>query len=147
MELVLALLIGTLAAASVWLMLSRNLVRFLFGLVLIGNVANLSIFTVGGLTAEAPPFVVDGVVASVGTSVNASVGAVANPLPQALVLTAIVIGFGLVSFTLVLALRAWEALGTVDVDEMRLAEGVDPDVRAGPVAPPDAPRDAIGERS
>lgn len=147
MELVLALLIGTLAAASVWLMLSRNLVRFLFGLVLIGNVANLSIFTVGGLTAEAPPFVVDGVVASVGASVNASVGAVANPLPQALVLTAIVIGFGLVSFTLVLALRAWEALGTVDVDEMRLAEGVDPDVRAGPAAPPDAPRDAIGERS
>ena len=118
MELVLALLIGVLTAASVWLMLSRNLVRFLFGLVLIGNVANLSIFTVGGLTVEAPPFVVDGTVATVGTAT----GAVANPLPQALVLTAIVIGFGLVSFMLVLALRAWRTLGTVDVDEMCLSE-------------------------
>ncbi len=129
MELVLALLIGVLTTASVWLMLSRNLVRFLFGLVLIGNVANLSIFTVGGLTAEAPPFVVDGTVASVaGTAAAAATTAlegtatVANPLPQALVLTAIVIGFGLVSFMLVLALSAWRTLGTVDVDEMCLSE-------------------------
>ena len=127
MELVLALLIGTLTAASVWLMLSRNLVRFLFGLVLIGNVANLSIFTVGGLTAEAPPFVVDGVVATVSVAgadamPSTASGEVANPLPQALVLTAIVIGFGLTSFMLVLALRAWRTLGTVDVDEMCLSE-------------------------
>ena len=124
MELVLALLIGVLTTASVWLMLSRNLVRFLFGLVLIGNVANLSIFTVGGLVAEAPPFVVDGVVATVGAAGAGATatGDVANPLPQALVLTAIVIGFGLVSFMLVLALRAWRTLGTVDVDEMCLSE-------------------------
>ena len=73
----------------------------------------------GGLTSQAPPFAFEGAPVEVGTAL----GDVANPLPQALVLTAIVIGFGLVSFTLVLALRALVgALGTVDVDEMRVAE-------------------------
>jgi multicomponent Na+:H+ antiporter subunit C len=50
------------------------------------------------------------------------VGEVANALPQALVLTAIVIGFGLFAFALVLAFRAYSDLGTLDSDEMRLAE-------------------------
>ena len=111
MEILLGALAGVLMSASVWLMLSRNLVRFLFGLVLIGNVANLVIFLVGGLTVGAPPLV--------GETPPASY---ANSLPQALVLTAIVIGFGLVSFTLVLAMRAFAALGTTDIDEMCLAE-------------------------
>lgn len=111
MEILLSVLIGVLMSVSVWLMLSRNLVKFLFGLVIISNVANLVIFKVGGLTEGAPALITDG-------------GATeyANSLPQALVLTAIVIGFGLVSFTLVLALKAYQAIGTVNVDEMRLAE-------------------------
>jgi len=111
MEILLSLLVGVLMSVSVWMMLSRNLVKFLFGLVLISNVANLIIFKVGGLTVGAPPLIVD------GDSLQ-----YANSLPQALVLTAIVIGFGLVSFTLVLALKAYQAIGTVDVDEMTLAE-------------------------
>ncbi|MFK7993234.1 MAG: NADH-quinone oxidoreductase subunit K [Granulosicoccus sp.] len=111
MEILLSVLVGILMSVSVWLMLSRNLVKFLFGLVLISNVANLIIFKVGGLTEGAPPLIVD------GNSVQ-----YANSLPQALVLTAIVIGFGLVSFTLVLALKAYQAIGTMDVDEMTLAE-------------------------
>ena len=111
MEMLMSVLIGVLMATSVWLMLSRNLVKFLFGLVLISNVANLIIFTVGGLTEGAPPLIVDD-----GSAIYA------NSLPQALVLTAIVIGFGLVSFTLILALRAYQELGTVNVDEMVLAE-------------------------
>lgn len=111
MEILLSLLVGVLMSVSVWLMLSRNLVKFLFGLVLISNVANLIIFKVGGLTVGAPALITDGG--------NAQY---ANSLPQALVLTAIVIGFGLVSFTLVLALKAYQAIGTVDVDEMTVAE-------------------------
>ena len=111
MEILLSLLVGVLMSVSVWLMLSRNLVKFLFGLVLISNVANLVIFKVGGLTQGAPALIVEG-----GPTQYA------NSLPQALVLTAIVIGFGLVSFTLVLALKAYQAIGTVDVDEMILAE-------------------------
>ena len=86
MEILLGSLAGLLMAASVWLMLSRNLVKFLLGLVLIGNVANLVIFTAGGLTYGAPPLIAEGA--------TAPAAAVANPLPQALILTAIVIGFG-----------------------------------------------------
>lgn len=111
MEILLSLLVGVLMSVSVWLMLSRNLVKFLFGLVLISNVANLIIFKVGGLTRGSPPLITDG-----------SNAIYANSLPQALVLTAIVIGFGLVSFTLVLALKAYQAIGTVNVDKMTVAE-------------------------
>ena len=110
MEIVLGALVGILMAASVWLMLSRDLVKFLFGLILIGNVANLVIFLAGGLTPGAPPLIGDG-----RTDY-------ANALPQALVLTAIVIGFALVSFTLILAMRSWQAIGTTDVEEMVEAE-------------------------
>ena len=115
MEILLGSLAGILMAASVWLMLSRNLVKFLLGLVLIGNVANLVIFVSGGLTYGAPPLIAEGA--------TVPLGVVANALPQALILTAIVIGFGLVAFTLVLALRAYQEIGTVNVDAMNLAEG------------------------
>ena len=114
MEILLGALAGILMAASVWLMLSRNLVKFLLGLVLIGNVANLVIFASGGLTYGTPPLIAEGL--------TVPEEPVANPLPQALILTAIVIGFGLVAFTLVLALRAYQELGTVNVDAMNLAE-------------------------
>jgi len=53
---------------------------------------------------------------------DAPIGIVANALPQALVLTAIVIGFGLFAFALVLAFRAYQTLGTLNTDEMRVAE-------------------------
>lgn len=114
MESLLAILIGLLVAASVYLMLARNLLRFLFGLVLLSNAANLTIFVAGRLTPEAPPLVAPGM--------TAPDGLVANALPQALVLTAIVIGFGLFAFALVLIYRGYQALGTLDSDEMRYAE-------------------------
>jgi multicomponent Na+:H+ antiporter subunit C len=53
---------------------------------------------------------------------QAPAGAIANPLPQALVLTAIVIGFGLAAFALLLMVRAWRTLGTVDVSQLERAE-------------------------
>ncbi len=119
MEAVLALLIGVLVAASVYLMLARNVMRFLFGLVLLGNAANLTIFVAGRLTPEAPPLVPDGL--------TVPPEQVANALPQALVLTAIVIGFGLLAFTLVLVYRGYQTLGTLDSDAMRVAEPVETD--------------------
>ncbi len=114
MEQVLSVLIGILVASAVYLMLARNLLRFLFGLILLSNAANLTIFVAGRLTPGAPPLVPDGL--------DAPVGAVANALPQALVLTAIVIGFGLFAFSLILAFRAYQSLGTLNTDEMRVAE-------------------------
>lgn len=114
MEQIVAILIGAMVAAAVYLMLSRSIVRFLFGLVLISNAANLVIFAAGGLTLGAPPLVPEGA--------DAPPAFVANALPQALVLTAIVIGFGLFAFALALVYRAYIALGTTDSDSMRYAE-------------------------
>ena len=114
MEPLLAITIGILVAAAVYLMLARNVLRFIFGLVLISNAANLTIFVAGGLTAGAPPLITPGA--------EAPVGLVANALPQALVLTAIVIGFGLFAFALVLMFRAYTTLGTLYSDDMRVAE-------------------------
>ncbi|WP_265500786.1 Na+/H+ antiporter subunit C [Paracoccus beibuensis] len=114
MELLLAITIGIVVATSVYLMLDRNALRFLFGLVLLSNAVNLIIFAGGRLTVGAPPLIPDGAYAPVGV--------VANALPQALVLTAIVIGFGLLAFTLALVYRTFMTLGTVNSDEMRIAE-------------------------
>ncbi|NAZ35277.1 Na+/H+ antiporter subunit C [Rubellimicrobium sp. CFH 75288] len=115
MEVLLVLCVGALTAASVYLMLARSVLRFLFGLVLLSNAANLVILAAGRLTTVNPPLIPEGA--------SAPAAAVANPLPQALILTAIVIGFGLFAFALTLVLRAQGALGTLDSDDMTLAEG------------------------
>lgn len=114
MEGLLSLTVGALFAGAVYLMLDRNLLRFLFGLTLISNAANLLIFAAGRLTPGVPPLVPEGA--------DGPPEVVANALPQALVLTAIVIGFGLFAFALVLTLRAYTRLGTLQTDEMRVAE-------------------------
>ena len=114
MEELTAVVIGLVVACAVYLMLARNVLRFIFGLVLISNAANLVIFLGGRLTEGTPPLI------PYGETVLAP-GA-ANALPQALVLTAIVIGFGLFAFALILMFRAYSTLGTLDSDEMRLAE-------------------------
>ncbi|WP_371060064.1 Na+/H+ antiporter subunit C [Rhodosalinus sp. 5P4] len=114
MELLLAIVCGALVAAAVYLMLAGDMLRFVFGLLLMSNAANLVIFTGGRLTEGAPALIAEGA--------DAPAGMVANALPQALVLTAIVIGFGLFAFAVVLLLRAWTELGTLRGDEMRLAE-------------------------
>lgn len=114
MEPIIAVLVGILMAGSVYLMLSRNLVRFAFGLILISHAANLLIFVSGGLTRAVPPLVAPGEVLPDPNSANA--------LPQALILTAIVISFGLLAFALVLSYRAYLDLGTVDTDSMQIAE-------------------------
>lgn len=115
MDILFALLAGLLTAAAVWLLLDRSLVRVLFGLALLGNAANLAIFAAGRLTTAAPPLVPEGLDAPAGT--------VANALPQALILTAIVISFGLFAFALALVHRAHKDLGTADVDALSDAEG------------------------
>ncbi|MBM2319894.1 MULTISPECIES: Na+/H+ antiporter subunit C [Marivita] len=114
MEFLFAITVGVMVSAAVYLMLSNNLLRFIFGLVLISNAANLTIFVSGRLTDGAPPLIPEGA--------DAPLVDVANALPQALVLTAIVIGFGLFAFAIVLVFRAWTTLNSLTPDDMRLAE-------------------------
>ena len=118
MEPYLAMLVGLFFAASVYLLLSKSVIRMLIGVALLGNGVNLLIFTAGRITREIPPIIPAGVdVPSVAT---------ANPLPQALILTAIVISFALFAFVLVLSYRAFEEIGSDDTSDMRLAEPADP---------------------
>lgn len=114
MENILAIVVGVLVTCSVFLILSRDLIRIMLGLLILSNAINLLIFTAGRVTRNAPPLI--------PAELDAPMGVFANPLPQALILTAIVIGFSLVAFALVLSYRAYTALGTVDVDSMRVAE-------------------------
>jgi multicomponent Na+:H+ antiporter subunit C len=116
MEILLALLTGVLVAAGAYLMMSGRTVPYLFGLTLISNAANLLIFAAGRLTYGRPPLVPEGA---------ETVRGAANALPQALILTAIVIGFGLLVFALALAYRSYYALGTTEMDAMRVAEPVE----------------------
>ncbi|MGD1887008.1 MAG: Na+/H+ antiporter subunit C [Cohaesibacteraceae bacterium] len=117
METVLAVLIGIYFAASIYLMLSRHIIRLLLGAALLSNAVNLLIFTAGRLVHEVPPVVPYGLYAPEAIT--------ANPLPQALVLTAIVIAFSIFAFLLVLAMRAYQVLGTDDTDHMRIAEPIE----------------------
>lgn len=113
-EAVLALLVGLFFAASIYLILSRALVRIMLGIVLLGNGVNLLIFTAGRLTQATPPIVPKGL--------KVPLGPIANPLPQALILTAIVIGFSMFAFLTVLAMRAYQTMDADNTDHMRLAE-------------------------
>jgi multicomponent Na+:H+ antiporter subunit C len=117
MEVILSLVVGIFFAAAVYLMLSKKIIRILLGIVLLGNAVNMLLFTAGRLTPAIPPIIPSGVdVLPAGT---------ANPLPQALILTAIVISFSFFCFLLVLTYRAYQDLGTDDTGEMRVAEPLD----------------------
>lgn len=108
---VLSLVVGTIFAGATYLMLRRSLVRLILGLVLLGHGTNLLLFLMGdGLVRGAPPFV--------DPATGVAAPAVADPLPQALILTAIVISFGLTAFTMALAYRANQATNSDDLDEM-----------------------------
>ena len=114
MEVALCFVVAALFAVALYLLLSKHIIRMLLGVVLLGNAVNLLIFTNGRIGPIAPPIIPDGA--------EVPLEAVANPLPQALILTAIVISFSFFAFLLVLAYRAYQDLGTDDTDQMRVAE-------------------------
>ncbi len=114
MDPIVAISVGGLAAVGVYMFLAHDLPRVLIGFVLFGSAVNLSIFASGRLGAALPPFVAPGADAlAAGTS---------NPLPQALILTAIVIGFGLTVFALMLVVRANREFSSVDSADLDAAE-------------------------
>jgi len=110
MEAVLAILVGILFASALYTLLRRSVIRLAIGLVLLGHAANLLIFTAAGPVRDAPPLIAPGEVAPPIPT--------ADPLPQALILTAIVISFGVLAFALVLIHRVHEVVGTDDLDAM-----------------------------
>lgn len=111
MVLLYAILIGVMFGAAVYLLLRRSIVKLVFGLVMLSQATNLFIFTIGGYEKYNPPLVAEGQIVPAEPYVD--------PLPQALILTAIVISFGVLAFTMVLMHRAHESIGTDDLHQMR----------------------------
>jgi multicomponent Na+:H+ antiporter subunit C len=110
MEIILAVVVGVLYAGGLYLMMRRSIVKLILGLALLGHAANLLIFTVGRLTYNQPPIIPLG-----AEQISAPFS---DPLPQALILTAIVIGFGVQAFALVLFKRVYQTLGTDDLKQI-----------------------------
>ena len=109
MELLLAILAGVLYAAGLYLMLRRRLAQLIIGLGLLSNGTNVLILAAAGVTRARPPIIED-------PALPAS--EFADPVPQSLILTAIVIGFGVLAFALVLAHRVQRSAGSDDIDMM-----------------------------
>ena len=109
-----AFVVGGLYAAGIYLMLRRSIIKLLIGLALISNAANLLIFTAAGFVRGKPPLV-----SGDATQPDAPF---ADPLPQALILTAIVIGFGVLAFAIVLVHRVHQSLNVHDLDQLKGSE-------------------------
>lgn len=109
MEFLLAVVAGVLYATGLYLMLRRRLAQLIIGLGLLSNGSNILIFSAAGVTRGKPPLVA-------GSAVT--VASFADPVPQSLILTAIVIGFGVLAFSLVLAHRVHQSAGSDDVDDV-----------------------------
>lgn len=114
MEVLLALMIGTLYAAGIYLILRRSLVKLIIGVILLGNGANLLIFLLGRIAKGHPPII--------PADSKVFLEAYTDPLPQALILTAIVISFGLQAFAIILVKRAHKVVKTDDLDEMNTTD-------------------------
>ncbi len=116
MEILLAITIGLLYAAGIFLILRRSMVRLIIGLILLGNGANLLIFLLGRISKGKPPIIPE--------ESKVFLDAYADPIPQALILTAIVISFGLQSYAIILVKRAYRVTKTDDIEELTTTDEI-----------------------
>lgn len=107
-------MIGGLYACAIYMMMRRSMIKLIIGIALLSHASNLLIFTVTGVVRGSPPLLNEE-----GAPLTAGI---ADPLPQALILTAIVISFGLLAFALALIQRTYESVGTDDLDQMRTTD-------------------------
>ncbi|MEM1059130.1 MAG: Na+/H+ antiporter subunit C [Verrucomicrobiota bacterium] len=114
MVLLYSILIGALFGAGMYMLLRRSLLKIIIGLLLLSHGAHLLIFTAGGLTRGRPPLI--------DPEAYVLAQPYADPLPQALILTAIVIGFGVIAFALVLVHRVFTDLETDDTDDLKMTD-------------------------
>ncbi|HKK63786.1 MAG TPA: NADH-quinone oxidoreductase subunit K [Bacteroidales bacterium] len=113
MELLLAILVGILYTAGVYMLLRRSIVKFIIGIIFLSNATNLLVFLSAGLTAGSPAFL---------TGKETDISGYADPLPQALVLTAVVIGLGIVVYLLAVKYRFFSETGSDDLDQLKPTE-------------------------
>jgi len=111
---ILAVVIGILFAGGIYMVMRRSIVKLIIGLALLGHSANLLIFTINDISRGVPPLI--------GASEKYLAEPYADPVPQALILTAIVIGFGVQSFAVVLFKRVFSITQTDDIDAIQLTD-------------------------
>jgi len=105
-ELPVLLLVGTLLSSGLYLIMDRTLLRVVIGLGLLSNGTHLLLLSTSGLEAGAAPILTDGV------------GSVVDPLPQALILTAIVISFGVTALLLTISYGSYERFRSDDLRDL-----------------------------
>lgn len=117
MELLFAIIAGILFTSGFYMILRRSLVKVLLGLIFLGNAGNILIFSVARITKGIPPFIPG--------STDTLADPYADPLPQALILTAIVIGFGTQAFAIALFKKVYKNQGDDDLDKLRSTDSMD----------------------
>lgn len=114
----LSILVGGLYGAGVYMMMRRTIVKLIIGLALLSHGSNLLILLMGLLTRGRP--------AIIPPDRTQLAPALADPVPQALILTAIVIGFGVLAFTVVLIRATYQTLQTDDLDQLQTTDSFHP---------------------
>lgn len=107
MEILMSVAIGVLFTVGTYLILTRSLIRVILGTSLLSHGVHMLLLTMSGLKRGGVPLL------------GEQAEAYTDPLPQALILTSIVISFGVTSFFFVLAYRAYQELGTDDMELLR----------------------------
>jgi multicomponent Na+:H+ antiporter subunit C len=110
MEILMSVVIGIIFAVSVYLLMSRNLIRVIIGTLVISHGVHLLVLTMAGLQTGAPPLL------------SLEESSYTDPLPQALILTAIVIAFGVTALLAVMGYKTYKAHNTVDLEELKGAK-------------------------
>lgn len=117
MTILYALMGSGIVGCAIFMILSRNLVRMLLGLSLLATGTNILLFLAGRIGSQQPPIIKNG---------ETLLGEAADPVAQALILTAIVIGFALTIVLGILVLRTWRMGSTLDARKVDAAETLGP---------------------
>ncbi|WP_059102696.1 Na(+)/H(+) antiporter subunit C [Shouchella shacheensis] len=107
MEILLFIAVGALFAVGTYMLLTRSILKVIVGILFLSHGAHLLILSMSGLNADSPPLE------------HMGDGNFSDPLPQALILTAIVISFGLTAFLVVIGYRTYKEHQTDDLEKLR----------------------------
>jgi multicomponent Na+:H+ antiporter subunit C len=116
MNLIISIILGILFSASVFLMFQKSFFKLIIGVILFSYATVFFVFSVGGITKNAPPLL---------STSGVPVEEIADPLPQALTLTAIVISIGVQLFVVVLLKKVYEKVGTEDLDQLNTTDRIE----------------------
>ena len=119
MTLLISIMVGVVFASSVYLMLGKELKGVCMGVFLLGHGANLAIISASrSPVGKTPPVLSEAASYATAATMNPLIANLADPLPQALILTAIVIGFAVQAFLLTLLVITWRRTRTLDLKEL-----------------------------